>query len=353
MAGGRAVVSDRPPWRARVMAHVAAVGPGLALCVAVAAAGYALELIQRPLLGRAWLDALMLAIIIGTLARTAGVLRPGAEPGIRFAAKPVLEVAIVLLGLTLDVPALLRAGPVLLVVIVAAVAAAWLGAYWIGRGLGLSQRLAALVAIGNAICGNSAIAAAAPVLDAEAGDVAAAIAFTAVLGIVVVLLLPFAGTALSLGDYEHGIVAGLTVYAVPQVLAATLPVSTLSAEVGTLVKLTRVLLLGPALLAMGVWARTSLGGRARAVVGRPPLVPWFVAGFILMALLRASGLIPPALIEPVRTTSRVLTIVALAALGLGVDLHEVKRVGPRVAATAAGGILILFVAATALVRTIL
>lgn len=334
------------------VATVGGLAAGLALCAAVAAAGYGLELAQRQVLGRAWLDALMLAIIIGTLVRSLGVVSPVTDPGVRFAAKPVLEVAIVLLGLTLDVPALLRAGPTLLAVIFGAVVAAWLGAYALGRGLGLSQRLAALVAIGNAICGNSAIAAAAPVLDAEAGDVAAAIAFTAVLGIVVVLLLPFAGAALVLSDYDHGVVAGLTVYAVPQVLAATLPVSALSAEVGTLVKLTRVLLLGPALVAMGVWARTSLGVRTRAAVNTP-LVPWFIAGFVAMALLRGSGVIPAALVEPVRTVSRVLTIVALAALGLGVDLSEVRRVGPRVAATAAGGILILFAAATLLVRTVL
>ena len=143
------------------------------------------------------------------------------------------------------------------------------------------------MAIGNAICGNSAIAAAAPVLEAEAGEVAAAIAFTAILGIVVVLVLPFAGMAMSLDDYEHGVVAGLTVYAVPQVLAATLPVSILSAEVGTLVKLTRVLLLGPALVVMGIWARRSLGVRGDSTGARVPLVPWFVAGFVVMAMLRA------------------------------------------------------------------
>ena len=82
-------------------------------------------------------------------------------------------------------------------------------------------------------------------------------------------------------------------------------------------------------------------------------MPWFVAGFVVMALLRAFGLVPPEFVEPVRTASRVLTIVALAALGLGVDLNDVRRVGARVAATAAGGIAILFAAATLLVRTIL
>ncbi|MBA3889752.1 MAG: putative sulfate exporter family transporter [Gemmatimonadaceae bacterium] len=328
--------------------------PGIVLCLAIASAAYGIEMAQRGALGRAWLDALLIAILLGTVIRTSAELPATMAPGIRFSAKPVLEVAIVLLGLTLDVPALLQAGPILLLVIVAAVVAAYAGAYAVGRALGLSSRLAALVAIGNAICGNSAIAAAAPVVEADAEDVAAAIAFTAVLGVVVVLLLPFAGAAMSLGDYEHGVVAGLTVYAVPQVLAATLPVSILSAEVGTLVKLTRVLLLGPALVAMGLWARRSLGARADGdAPRRPPVLPWFIAGFIAMALLRATGVVPEALVDPVRSVSRVLTIVALAALGLGVDFRAAGRYGTRVAGAAACGILILFATATLLVLTVL
>src|SRR5205085_10254017 len=117
-----------------------------------------------------------------------------------------------------------------------------------------------LVACGNAICGNSAIAAVAPVIGAESDDVASSIAFTAVLGVLVVLGLPLLMVPLGLSTYQYGVLAGLTVYAVPQVLAATLPVSALSGQVGTLVKLVRVLMLGPVVLGLSL----ARGRKARA-----------------------------------------------------------------------------------------
>ena len=105
--------------------------------------------------------------------------------------------------------------------------------YVICRALGLPQRMAVLVACGNSICGNSAIAAVAPVIGADGDDVASSIAFTAVLGVLVVLGLPLLVPLLRLSLTQYGVLAGLTVYAVPQVLAATLPIGALSNQVGT------------------------------------------------------------------------------------------------------------------------
>ena len=120
--------------------------------------------------------------------------------------------------------------------------------YGIGRALGLPHKLSVLVACGNSICGNSTIAAVAPVIRADKAHVASSIAFTAILGVVVVIGLPFLIQPLGLSFYQYGVLAGLTVYAVPQVLAAAFPVSVLSGQVGTLVKLVRVLMLGPVVL---------------------------------------------------------------------------------------------------------
>lgn len=327
--------------------------PGLALCVAIAIAARGLQAVEVAWLGRAWVDSLVLAILVGTVVRSGVDVPARANAGIDFAAKPVLEVAIVLLGLTLDVPLLLRAGPLLLVVIVGAVAIALAGGYLVGRWIGLSPTLALLVATGNAICGNSAIAAAAPVVGADAREVAAAIAYTAVLGVVVVLLLPLAGAMLALSDYDYGVVAGLTVYAVPQVLAATLPVSALSGEVGTLVKLVRVLMLGPVLTVLGILARRRTDGTGATQTGaRGALVPWFVVGFLALAVLRGVGGVPDLVVAPARDLSRLLTIVALAALGLGVDVRALRSAGPAVVAAAGTGLLLLFGIATLLVRVL-
>ena len=314
--------------------RIRALVPGVALCVAIAAVAVLLQLAEERVVGHAIVEAIVIAILLGTAFRTATTPPARDRAGIAFSAKVVLEVAVFLLGASVDLPELLRAGPALLGGIVVIVAIALTLGYTAGRVFGLAPKLAVLVACGNAICGNSAIAAVAPVIGANAEDVASSIAFTAVLGVVMVLALPLLIVPLALSNYQYGVIAGMSVYAVPQVLAATFPVSRLSGEVGTLVKLVRVLLLGPVVLFLSLASRRVArrqGAAARLEIGK--LVPWFIVGFIVLAVLRSTGIIPTVLVGPVRELSRLLTIVAMAALGLGVDLRSVARAGTRVSLT--------------------
>jgi len=198
--------------------------------------------------GHPVVEALVVAIILGMLVRTAWAIPRATEPGIRLAGKGLLELAVCLMGLSVNLPLLLAAGPALAVGVMLLVVVGLALSYLLGRMFGLPHKLAVLVACGNAICGNSAIAAVAPVIGADAEQVGAAIAITAILGVAVVLGLPFLIAPLGLSFYQYGVLAGLTVYAVPQVLAAAFPVSVLSGQVGTLVKLIRVLMLGPVML---------------------------------------------------------------------------------------------------------
>ena len=145
------------------------------------------------------------------------------DAGVKFTATQVLEVAVFLLGASVDLPLLLRAGPALALGIVLLVVLGITLSYGIGRAVGLPHKLAVLVACGNSICGNSAIAAIAPVIRADKEHVASSIAFTAILGVVVVIGLPFLMHPLHLSFYQYGVLAGLTVYSVPQVLAAAFP----------------------------------------------------------------------------------------------------------------------------------
>jgi uncharacterized integral membrane protein (TIGR00698 family) len=326
------------------------IGPGLALCLLVTAGAFGLQDLEVRLFGRAWLEALVLAIVLGAAVRA--VWTPGERwgLGIHFGAKTVLEVAIVLLGLSLSGPALEAAGWPLVAGIAVLVAVSLTLSYGLGRLFGLRPRLAALVACGNSICGNSAIAAVAPVIDADGDDVAASISFTAVLGVAAVLLLPLIGGLLHLTAHSYGVFAGLVVYAVPQVLAATAPVSALSAQVGALVKLVRVLMLGPVVLVLSVIAHRGGGDAAGK---RPPLhvlVPWFIVGFLALAAARSMGVVPSAVLAPAADISSALTIVAMAALGLSVDVPAVARSGVRVAIVATLSVLALGGLAVALIR---
>ncbi len=225
--------------------------------------------------------------------------------------------------------------------------------------------MAILVACGNSICGNSAIAAVAPVIGADGEDVASSIAFTAVLGVVVVLVLPLLVPLLSMSLTQYGVMAGLTVYAVPQVLAATLPIGALSNQVGTVVKLVRVLMLGPVVLAMSLLAsrlRDETDEAAPDVTtGNRPnkghlaihhLVPWFIVGFLVVAAIRTMGWIPQPALEPTAILASLLTTVSMAALGLGVDIRVVARAGLRVTMAVTASLVVLGLISFGLIRVL-
>jgi uncharacterized integral membrane protein (TIGR00698 family) len=338
------MMENKPNKRQRI--GIKTIAPGVVLSVVVSALAVIAERVELQLTGGAWVEALVLAILIGAVCRLF-LRRPDVfEPGIAFTAKCFLEVAIVLLGASVSAAAITGMGWMLIGAIAAVVGVALIASYGIGRGLGLPKRVALLVACGNSICGNSAIAATAPVIRADAEEVASSIAFTAVLGMVtVLLLLPVLVPLLGLSATGYGVMAGMTVYAVPQVLAATAPVSALSIQIGTFVKLVRVLMLGPVIFLLSLAAGRAMGGRL--AVHR--LVPWFILGFLAMLAARSLGFIDAELAEAMGLAATVLTILSMAALGLGIDLRRVMRAGTRVTAAVVLSLAVLVVASYVMV----
>jgi len=337
-------LAPRLPDRASLLPGIAA---SIVVSVAAVIGGWA----QTTRLGRPVIEPLVLAIIVGMVVRGFDGMPAAREPGVRFVGKEVLEVAVCLLGATLDAPKLFASGPTLALGIVATVVLALMVGFGIGRVVGLSPRLALLVSCGNAICGNSAIAAVAPVIGADREDVAASIALTAVLGVTVVLTLPLLAGPLGYSDYQYGVLAGLTVYAVPQVLAAAFAVSLVSGQVATVVKLARVLMLGPVVVFLSLRRRRSAAETERSSQ-KPSLLPWFVVGFVLLAIVRSMGWLPDPAVSVARVSAQWLTIAAMAALGLSVDFASVKRVGARVAIAAVGSLLALLGMVIALISAL-
>lgn len=318
-----------------------AILPGIILCGIVAAGAYGLQAAEQALFGKAWMEALVIAILVGTAVRSVWTLDDKWHAGIAFSAKYLLEIAIVLLGASLSGTALLSIGPELLLGIAGVVATSIVGSFCIGRLLKLPVRMALLVACGNSICGNSAIAAVAPVIGADSDDVAASIAFTAVLGVAVVLGLPLLGLSWGLSGIGYGALAGLTVYAVPQVIAAASPMGTAAIQMGTIVKLVRVLMMGPACVLLSLVAprlppqvhlqgEIVLDGPETRRPGLFHLVPWFIIGFVALAACRSAGVVPAVTIAPMSDAAALLTVVSMAALGLGVDVRSVAQAGGRV-----------------------
>jgi uncharacterized integral membrane protein (TIGR00698 family) len=337
--------------------HLQRLAPGVVLCIALTIASYALQAVEVHFTQQPYLEALVLAILVGVAIRAAWTPGPRFNPGIALSAKFVLEVAIVMLGASVSVATILALGPVLIFGIAGIVAISIGLSYAVCRASGLPLRLSVLIACGNSICGNSAIAAVAPVIGADGSDIASSISFTAVLGVVVVLGLPLLVPILSLSLTQYGALAGLTVYAVPQVLAATLPIGALSNQVGTVVKLVRVLMLGPVVLGFSLFARHLRADTTEGSVKRPrlratELVPWFIIGFVLVLLARSLGFIPQSLLPPLTRTAALLTTVAMAALGLGVDVRVVAHTGVRVTLAITVSLILLGLMSYGLIRAI-
>ncbi len=314
--------------------------PGLALVVLVAVAAQLLGAWEVRAIGRMLVDPLVLAILLGMLLRAALGARAWLDAGVDFAAKDVLEVAVVLLGASVNLAMLRSTGLPLALGLLGFVALALVGGIAIGRAFGLTPSLSTLIAAGNAICGNSAIAAVAPSIGARREETASAVAFTALLGMVAVIALPLLMRPLGLTHEQFGVLAGTTVYAVPQVLAAAYPVSDIAGEMATLVKLTRVLLLGPMVLLIAAWWRRTQADATGLKMPRVGL-PWFIVGFAALAALRATGLLSVGNAELASEAAHRLTIAAMAGLGLSVDLREVRRVGRKAALAASAGLLLL------------
>lgn len=300
--------------------------PGLAVSALITGLAQALAVAQDAIIGHQLVDGLVFAIVLGTIFHTAFGLWPSLKAGIAFSAKFLLEFAIVLLGASISAASVTQTGTGIVAMVAIIVLLSLIISYSICRLLGLTDHLATLVACGNSICGNSAIVAAAPVIGAESDDVAASIAFTAALGIVVVLLLPWLFPLSRMSQWQYGVFAGMTVYAVPQVLAATAPIGVASVHIGTLVKLMRVLMLGPVVLMLRF--KGNHGAVAGLSVGR--LVPWFIVGFFAMMALRSFNLIPEVAVDAAKTCSTLLTTISMAALGLSVNMRTVFASGGRV-----------------------
>jgi uncharacterized integral membrane protein (TIGR00698 family) len=325
--------------------------PGIGLSGLIALAATLLAQVEADMLGRAWLEPMVLAILLGmALANLWRV--PGAfAPGVVFSAKTLLDIAVALLGATLSWAAIAALGGKLFFGIMLLVLVALGLTFVLARALGLSRRLSILIAAGNSICGNSAIAAVAPIVGARPHDVAAAIALTALIGVIAVLALPFAVFAFGMAHGNYALLTGLTVYAVPQVVAAAAPFGSAVIALATLVKLARVVMLGPLTLLLSVLAPRFAEGGEPPASGRPTLyLPWFIIAFALLATLRSMGAIGDETAAMLGSVSKLLATVAMAALGLGVSIATLREVGPRVALASAGAAILLLLLALAVVQ---
>ncbi len=334
-------------------------GPYLVVAVAVVAR-YLHDLIPSPGMARA-VSEVFIAVVLGLYVRNALRLSARFEPGIRFALQRILRLGIILLGLRLSLQDVVNTGLSALLLIFACVAFALTLAYLLGRLLRIPPRLAALIGVGTAICGNSAIIATAPVIEARDEDISYAVATITFFGTLAVIVYPAIGYFTGMTDRLFGLWAGTAILDTSQVVAAGAAFSDAARDIATVVKLVRNTLMAPLILLIGlVYARSQQRAENTAKFSVSKLMPWFVIGFVLMTLVRtlgnAVGVFPLNVAKPgdLVLAAKVLTgldevakfaiLMALAAIGLGTDAESIKRTGPKPVALgfAVGGALALF-----------
>jgi uncharacterized integral membrane protein (TIGR00698 family) len=316
--------------------------PGLVLAAGLALLAWGLGR-ALPLLGGA-----VLAILLGVLLRAAWTPHAAFAPGEGFAGKRVLQASIVLLGFGLDLGQVARTGMASFGVTVATLLLAFAAAWALGRALRVPVKLAALVGVGTAICGGSAIAAVAPILRPDEHDTAFAISTIFLFNLVAVIVFPPLGHLMGMSDAQFGLWAGTAINDTSSVVAAGYAYSTAAGDQATIVKLARATMIVPVCLALAgalAWrarraatqaagAGGTTGATAIPAAGAPTarlgaIFPWFILWFVVASALRTAGLVPEALQGWLHAAGGLAMVLALAAIGLSADLRRMRATGLR------------------------
>jgi len=285
------------------------------------------------------------AIVLGALV--AAVRPPGERlrPGIAFAGRQLLQWSIVLLGAHLSLAEIVLGGARSLPVMLGSLVIVLTLAYVVGRVLGLDRDLRRLLGVGTAICGGSAIAAVASVIEADQADVAYALGAVFLFNVVAVLVFPALGHVMHLSQHAFGLWAGTAINDTSSVVAASFAYGRAAGNAAVIVKLTRTTLIVPIVVFYG-WRRLQWARGGERGIDWRAIVPWFILWFLLAAALNSFGLIPAALQSPLQELALFAIAVALAGVGLGTDFEKIRDAGFR--PLALGAILWIAIACSSL-----
>ena len=279
------------------------------------------------------------AILIGMVLALLVPAEKG-EPlaaGVRFASKKVLQYAVILLGFGLNLAQIAQVGMASLPIIVSTITTSLVVSYVLCRALDIPGKISTLIGVGSSICGGSAIAATAPVIEADDEEVAQAISVIFLFNVIAALVFPTLGGALGLTNEGFGLFAGTAVNDTSSVTAAAAAwdgmhpgANTLDAA--TIVKLTRTLAIIPITLALAFWqlrqARRS-GGEAKSTFSLRRAFPTFIVFFVLASVVTTVFSLSTAVTAPIKELSKFLIVMAMAAIGFNTDLVKLVRTGGK------------------------
>lgn len=302
---------------------------GIAICFAVAG----LAVLAERLIPGEILGASIIALFMGTIINS--FFHPDwIKPALKFTSKKILKGAIILLGASLSVNTIMSVGKKTFFVMLFTFAMCFGAGNLLRKFFGLNWKLGNLISAGTGICGGSAVAAIAPVIDADDKDVAFAMSSTFLFDMVMVALYPIMGKALQMSDIAYGIWAGTSVNDTASVVASGYAFSEIAGDFAMMVKLTRTIAIIPTVLVFAYIGTRIKQKELKAANGGQKvnmlkIIPWFIGGFLLLAVLNSTGCIPAEVSGVMKGASKFLMVTALAAIGLGTSITDFKKAGLR------------------------
>ena len=309
--------------------------PGLLLLLCIAIASTYLAVLMPPYIGKVFI-----AIILGILI--ANIFNPSKEifgAGIKFGSSTLLKVGIIFMGATVSFRDIAQLGLPGIIVILTLMLIVTGVTFLLGKLLGVSFRRKLLIAVGVCICGNSAIVATAPAIEAEEEEVAMAVSIITLFGVLGVIFYPLIGRALEMSDTLFGAWAGTAINDTSQVTAAGQIYSDIAAKTAITIKLIRNIMIVPVVLLASLFYHRNAAKQEKAKGGQPSqkiniikLFPMFVLGFLGMAVINSLGLFDYVVLEKAinqwfKEISKFLILLALSGIGLGVVFKKMKAIG--------------------------
>ncbi|MCR1897690.1 YeiH family protein [Irregularibacter muris] len=281
------------------------------------------------------------ALLIGMLLNPVISKYTFFDAGLGFTSKKILRLAIVLMGLGLSFKQVMEVGKFSLFVMIFTLATAFGGGYLLGKLFHMNWKLSSLISAGTGICGGSAIAAIAPVIEAEESDIAYGISATFIFDVLMVILFPIAGRYFHMSDLGYGLWTGTAVNDTSSVVAAGYAFSDMAGKLSVIVKLTRTLSIIPIVLIFSYInerllrkeARLAMGNeevastRANEGVNIRKIFPWFILMFLGMVIIKSLGFVPESVSHSLSNMSKLFMVMSLGAIGLRTNFKKLAKSG--------------------------
>ncbi len=283
---------------------------------------------------------IMLAIFLGIFTKNI-ILRKIQtdifDSGIQFTEKKLLPLAIMLLGLELNISVLAQLGIKSFIFIIMIIIFTLLIGFFVSKYMGFDKEFGILLGVGNAVCGASAILATAPVLKSDKESITLSIAAVNMMGGISLILMPIFAKIIYFNDLQAGLLIGGSIQAVGQVIASGFSVNNSVGEIATLIKMGRVLMLGFVVLFLNIFLEYSKKSKNENQSKKNILsyfsIPYFIVVFFIFSILASSNIIPLSILDIFKLVGNWLLVITMAGIGLKINMRPIIKQGSKVILT--------------------